>query len=55
MARLSFLRPNHYTSHLSPVECNSSPRNLAEIALNHRNDHTNSKVEHVASIVHMQR
>ena len=39
-----------YTSHSSRVGRNSSPR-LAEVALNQRNAHTNSKVEHVASMV----
>ena len=41
-----------YTSHFSRVEYNSSPRKLTEIALNQRNSHTNSNVEHVASMVH---
>ena len=39
-------------SHFSRIECNSSPRKLAEIALNQRNAYTNSKVEHVSSIVY---
>ena len=41
-----------YTSHFSHIECNSSPRKLAEIALNQRTAHTSSKVEHIASLVH---
>ena len=37
---------------LSRVECNLSSRKLAQIALNQRNARTNSKVEHVASMVY---
>ena len=37
----------------SRVKCNSSrPKKLAEIALNQCSAHTNSKVEHVASMVY---
>ena len=40
-----------YTFHFSRVKYNSSPTKLAEIALNQQ-ARTNSKVEHVASIVY---
>ena len=42
-----------YTSHFSGVECNSSPRKLAEMDLTQRNNHTNSKIEHVAIMASM--
>ena len=43
---VSYLGPI-YTSHFSRIECNSSPKKLAEVASNQRNDHTNNKGEHV--------
>ena len=41
-----------YTSYFSRVQYDSSPRKLSEIiALNQRNAHTYSKVEHIVSMV----